>query len=382
MKTMKHTGLGLALTLAFPAAALADDLRIGIAASLTGAYAPYAEVEGARCMADTLNAAGKGPKIELMVEDTRSDPQLSVTIAQKFLDRGAQVVTGIPFPDSLIPIAQVAQASGATVFSAPNTQVEMQMAGFENFIAGAVPDPVNAAATAEAAWAAGARNVVLLKSADAGSWSDMLPEWFGQSFEHHGGKVVGRLSHSIGTSDWSPQIAQIRAMDPAPDAVMISSVLPDVGILIRQLRANGFDGLVIGSDGFDDPSLEGAVDDAATLEKVIFATHGPTGTGGRIDEFLSDCKARGFAVQGIFDALGADMVLETHAAAMHAGSVDPVAIREALRAEGGNPGITAEVISYAENGGAPVKTVPVIGFRDGKRVVLQDSIPTFVPDWR
>ncbi|SED64441.1 ABC transporter substrate-binding protein [Rhodobacter sp. 24-YEA-8] len=382
MKTMKHTGLGLALTLAFPAAALADDLRIGIAASLTGAYAPYAEVEGARCMADTLNAAGKGPKIELMVEDTRSDPQLSVTIAQKFLDRGAQVVTGIPFPDSLIPIAQVAQASGATVFSAPNTQVEMQMAGFENFIAGAVPDPVNAAATAEAAWAAGARNVVLLKSADAGSWSDMLPEWFGQSFEHHGGKVVGRLSHSIGTSDWSPQIAQIRAMDPAPDAVMISSVLPDVGILIRQLRANGFDGLVIGSDGFDDPSLEGAVDDAATLEKVIFATHGPTGTGGRIDEFLADCKARGFAVQGIFDALGADMVLETHAAAMHAGSVDPVAIREALRAEGGNPGITAEVISYAENGGAPVKTVPVIGFRDGKRVVLQDSIPTFVPDWR
>lgn len=382
MKTMKRTGLGVAMTLALPAAAIADEIRIGIAASLTGAYAPYAEVEGARCMADRLNAAGQGPKIELMIEDTRSEPQLSVTIAQKFLDRGAQVVTGIPFPDSLIPIAQIAEATGATVFSAPNTQVEMQIAGFENFIAGAVPDPVNGAATAEVAYAAGARNVVLLKSADAGSWSEMLPEWFGQSFEHLGGTVSGRLSHSIGTSDWSPQIAQIRAMSPAPDAVMISSVLPDIGILIRQLRANGFNGLVIGSDGFDDPSLEGTVTDAATLEQVIFGTHGPTGTGGRIDDFLADCRSKGFAVQGIFDALGADMVLQTHAAAMRAGSVDPVAIRQALRAEGGNPGITAEVISYAENGGAPVKTVPVIGFRDGKRVVLQDRVPAFVPDWR
>ncbi|WP_151719686.1 ABC transporter substrate-binding protein [Gemmobacter serpentinus] len=382
MNKMKCTGLGLALTLTVPGMASAEDIRIGIAASLTGAYAPYAEVEGARCMADTLNKAGQGPKVDILVEDTRSEPQLSVSIAQKFLDQGAQVVTGIPFPDSLIPIAQVAAETGATVFSAPNTQVEMQIAGFENFIAGAVPDPVNGAATAEAAYAAGARSVVLFKSADAGSWSDMLPEWFGESFEHLGGTVAGRLSHSIGTSDWSPQIAQIRAMQPQPDAVMISSVLPDVGILIRQLRASGFDGLVIGSDGFDDPSLEGTVADPSALDKVIFATHGPTGTGSSIDTFLADCKARGFKVQGIFDALGADMVLETHAAAVRAGSVDPVAIRAALRAEGGNPGVTAEVISYAENGGSPVKTVPVIGFKDGKRVVLQDSIPAFVPNWR
>src|SRR5690606_35519640 len=101
-----------------------------------------------------------------------------------------------------------------------------------------------------------------------------------------------------------------------------------------------------------------------------------------IDTFLAECKTAGFAVQGIFDALGADMVLETHAAAVKAGSTDPVAIREALRAEGGNPGITASVISYAENGGFPVKTVPVIGFKAGKRVLVSDGTPSFVPQWR
>lgn len=384
MKSRSGIGLALGITMALPGAGFAQDseIKIGLAASLTGPYAPYAEVEGARCMADKLNKAGEGPKITLLVEDTRSEPQLSVSIVQKFLDEGAQVVTGIPFPDSLIPLSQLAKNHGATVFSAPNTQVEMQIAGFDNFLAGAVPDPVNAAATAEAVYKAGARTAVIITSADAGSWTEMLPKWFGQAFEHHGGKVVGELTHSLGTTDWSPQIARIKAMDPVPDAVMISSMLPDVGILIRQLKANGYNGWIIGSDGFDDPSLEGSVGEAEALDKVIFATHGPTGIDSEIDRFLADCKKAGFTVQGIFDALGADMVLETHAAAVKAGSTDPVAIREALRAEGGNPGITAPVISYAENGGFPVKTVPVIGFKDGKRVLVSDGTPSFVPEWR
>lgn len=380
----KTTGFCLAISavLAVPAIASAEDLKIGMAAALTGAYAPYSEVEGARCEAARLNEAGVGPKITLLVEDARSEPQLSVTIAQKFLDEGAQVLTGIPFPDSLIPISQVADAYGATVFSAPNTQVEMQIAGIENFLAGAVPDPVNGAASAEAAYKAGARNALLLTSADAGSWSEKLPEWFGESFTHYGGKVVGKLNYSFGTTDWSPQIAQIKAIDPAPDVIHISSVLPDVGILIRQLRANGYEGWIIGSDGFDDPSLEGAVGDPAALEKVMFATHGPTGVGSEIDTFLDACRKAGFKVQGIFDALGGDMVREAHAAAVAAGSLDPKAIRAALRAEGGNPAVTAPIASYAEHGGYPVKTVPIIGFKDGKRFVVSNGTPAFVPTWQ
>lgn len=132
--------LVVSAVLGLPAIAVADEVKIGMAASLTGAFAPYVEVEGARCEAARLNAKGEGPKMTILVEDSRSDPQLSVTLAQKFLDEGAQVVTGIPFPDSLIPIAQAAEPYGAIVFSAPNTQVEMQVTGLTNFFAGAVPD--------------------------------------------------------------------------------------------------------------------------------------------------------------------------------------------------------------------------------------------------
>src|SRR5207245_1791322 len=141
--------------------------------------AAYSESEGARCMADKINkAAGPGdPRIEVMVEDNRSDAQLSVSLGQKFLDDGAQVIAGFPFPDALIPMSKMAESYGATVYSAPNTQVEMQEVGLDNFIAGAVPDPINAAATAEVVYAKGGRKAVLLTSEDAGSWSAKLPVW-------------------------------------------------------------------------------------------------------------------------------------------------------------------------------------------------------------
>ena len=358
-----------------------ETVKIGIAVALTGALAPYAESEGMRCMADIVNkAAGPtDPKIAITVEDNRSDAQLSVSLGQKFLDDGDQIIAGLPFPDALIPMTTMAQPYGATVFSAPNTQVEMQELGADNFIAGAVPDPINAAATAEVVFNKGARKAVLLTSEDAGSWSAKLPVWFGEAFTKNGGQVVGKFNYNFGVTDWSPQIANIKALADKPDVIHVCGVLPDVGILIRQLRANGYDGWIAGCDGFDDPSLESTVGKPADLDKVVFATHGVIGNGGAIDKFLAQCKEAGFKVNGIFDALGGDMVAVISEAAKKAGSTDPAKLREAIRAAGGYRGVTAETISFAEKKSYPTKTVPVIGFADGKRNLITDSMPNNIP---
>lgn len=382
--SLRSLFLGTAATLAVlssPALAEGPTITIGLAASLTGDFAPYSESEGVRCMADKLNkAAGPDdPKINVVVEDSRSDAQLSVSLGQKFLDDKAQVIAGVPFPDALIPMSQMAAGYGATVFSAPNTQVEMHEVGLENFIAGAVPDPMNAAAAADAVYAAGGRSAVILTSEDAGSYSAKTPLWFGETLTKNGGKVVGTLSYSFGTTDWSPQIAEIKALPEKPDVVYLCAMLPDVGILIRQLRANGFDGIVAGCDGFDDPSLEETVGNPADLDKVMFATHGFIGGGGTIDTFLAECKAAGFKVNGIFDALGGDMVQVIYDAAKATGSDDPVKLREAIRASDGSKGVTSEKLSFKEKKAYPVKTVPVIGFVDGKRVIVADTVPAFVP---
>src|SRR5436190_4664898 len=130
--------MALGLLVGGHTAIAADTVKIGIAVALTGPLTPYAESEGMRCMADKVNkaAAADDPKVEILVEDNRSDAQLSVSLGQKFLDNGAQVITGLPFPDALIPMTTMAQTYGVTVYSAPNTQVEMQELGTDNFIAG------------------------------------------------------------------------------------------------------------------------------------------------------------------------------------------------------------------------------------------------------
>ncbi|MGO4560254.1 ABC transporter substrate-binding protein [Mesorhizobium sp. 2RAF21] len=377
MKSMIGAAITAAMTLS-AGTANSEELIFGISAALTGEYAPFIEVEGAKCMADKLNKAG-GPddlKVKILSEDNRSEVQLSISLGQKFLDEGAQLITGVPFPDALIPLTQLAKPYDAIVFSAPNTQQEMHQPDIDNFFTVAVPDSINAAATANAVYDKGARNAVILTSKDIGSWSEKLPEWFADVFERRGGKVIGRFTYSLGTSDWSPQIASIKALPTQPDVIEISTVLPDAGIFIRQLRANGYTGWVVGSDGFDDQSLNGIVGDPAALDKVIFATHAKTYLDSPADKFLAECKAAGFKVANVFDALGGEMVLVTYEAAKKAGSVEPAKLREALRAEGGYLGLTSDNVSFAQYKSYPVRSVPVIGFENGKRVLITDKFPT------
>jgi len=359
----------------------ADTIKIGLAATLTGDWAPYSEVGGVRCMADKINAAGgvDGRMFEVMVEDSRSDPQLVLSIGQRFLDDGAIVVAGTPASDGVIPLAQLAQPYGATVFCPQCTQVELHENAPDNIIAAAVPDPFNAAATAAVAYEMGGRNAVLLESDDAGTWTRNLPEWWGEVFEKKGGKIVGRLNHNFGTTDWSPQITEMLAMSPRPDVVMISSILPDVGILIRQLRAAGSEAIVVGSDGFDDPTLVDVAGGAKNVERVIYATHGFPAEGSALKAFADECRAKGYDINGAFFGLGGDVVVLIQQAVIASNSVDPVKVREAMRKAEGLKGITSDTFDFRHTLSYPMKLVPVIGFKDGQPYVITDKIPEQVP---
>lgn len=370
--------ISLTATLAYSG----DVLKIGLANPMTGDYAPYGEGNGAACMVEMINKSA-GPddiKIELMMEDSRSDPQLTLSLAQKYLDAGAVIVHGTPFPDSLIPMAKMAEKYNAMVYSPQITQVEMHETGLINFIAGVSPDDVAASAMASTMYKKGARKAVLMTSEDAGSWSAGTPVWFGEAFEKLGGKVVGKFNHSIGTNDWSPQVTEIMNISTPPDVVYICSVVPDVGILARQLVSAGFKGDVVGCDGFDDPSLEATVGSDEVLSRVYFSTHAPSTPGTPAGDFVKQCKSSGYKVNGIFDALGGDMIRVLVDAAKDAGTVkDGMKINETLRTKDKFDLMTGGTLSFKEKGSWPVRLIPIIGFENGKRVVKSNDIPSFLP---
>lgn len=361
-----------------------DTIKIGAAESITGDWAPYVGIGGMRCMVDIVNENGGvlGKKLELLVSDSKSDPQIALALAQQMLDQGAIAITGTPASDSLIPIAQMTAPSGVITFSPNNTQVEMFGAGFDNFLTTAVPDPFNASATAEVAYAHGARTAVLFESDVTGTWTRNLPEWFGEAFENLGGKVIGRIEYpGFGITDWSPYVSQIKAMDPQPDAVHISDIVPDVGVLIRQLRAAGLQTMVLGSDGFDDPTLADVAGGGANVDgTVFFGAHGLAWQGNALDNFVEDCTARGYSINGAFFGLGGDVIKILKQGIELAGSDDPQKVLAAIFDAESLEAVTAPTISYKNQWHHPIKAVSVVGFANGGQRDLAGLVqPKYIP---
>lgn len=366
------------------AASAADTIKIGLPVPLTGDFAPYNEVDGAKCMAEMINREGgiDGKKIELLIQDTGADTQSAISLTEKFIGEGIVALGTIPFSDTMIPVAQVAATKGVTIVQSQSTQVEMHTGVVDNFITNVAPDPYTATAAANYALSQGVKNVAIFITDEGGSWSARTPKWFAEVIEANGGKLVASLNYTSGTTDWSPQIAELKALDPAPDAVYISWAMPDIGILIRQMRAAGLDAWVVGSDGFDDPSLDAlAKDDPSVLDKVFFGTLAPAVPGSRIEAFQEECAKIGVEVNGLFPSLGGDMIKIIAYGIKAAGSTDPKAIRDAIRAADSIPVMSIESISFKDTKSYALRAIPVIGFKDGKRVILTQEIPANVPSW-
>ena len=378
---MKKTLIALAAAM-IAAPASADTIKIGLGIPMTGDYAPYSEWQGARCMAEMINNKGgvNGMKIEVLTQDSGADTQTAISLAQKFLDEGVVMLGTIPFSDTMIPVAQVAQPYGVSIFQPQSTQVEMHAGIVNNFFTGVSPDPFTATAAANYALEQGVRNVVLMTSDEGGSWSARTPLWFGEVLEAGGGKVISKMNFSFGTSEWSPQIAEMKALSETIDAVYISSIMPDIAVLIRQMRSAGIDAWVVGSDGFDDPSLDAiGSDDPSILDKVFFATLAASHAEGPVVKFMNECKAMGIDVPGLFPATGADTVMAVAYGVEKSGSTDPTAIADAIRNAESIPVMSVESISFKETRTYAQRTIPVIGFKDGKRVLISNIVPANTP---
>ena len=85
-----------ALIMALPVSA--DTIKIGLGIPMTGDYAPYSEWQGARCMAEMINAKGgvNGMQIEVLRRIRRRHPNRYKS-GQKFLDEGVVMLGTITF---------------------------------------------------------------------------------------------------------------------------------------------------------------------------------------------------------------------------------------------------------------------------------------------
>src|SRR6266498_4205445 len=93
MKQFASTTTRAAIVLAagVTAAAAQDSIKVGVIQPLTGAFAASGNyvANGAKIAADEINAKGGvlGSKIELIIEDNKSNPTEAAAVAEKLITR-------------------------------------------------------------------------------------------------------------------------------------------------------------------------------------------------------------------------------------------------------------------------------------------------------
>lgn len=352
-----------------------DALIIGYVGDFSelGGFADVPGTKAAGYMVELINCAGglNGTPIKYTVFPAdATDLDLTLRAGQDAVDAGVHAVLGPPFSDVGLPLLNVL---GGTIPAIHVSSTEVVLADPDNLsFLMTFTDEVQGHAAGEWAFKNGYETAVIMTS-DVAPYFQTNPTAFAEAFTAKGGEVLGDFSYTLGDHDYSSQVNEITALDPAPDVLYTANIMPFIDVLVGQLRAAGLtDMLIMGPDGFDATR----VIDGDTTDGVVYTTHGFPSPGSRMKIFLDAYEtAKGEALESIaFGPLAADAILTISQAYLASGEqLDSLAIGEAMLAMESFDLISVDSASYQRPGG-PDGTVT----RDVYIVQNVAGVPTLI----
>lgn len=362
----------------------AEPIKIGGGFALTGAESALdlPAANGAKLAAKEINAAGGvlGRQIDLVIHDSQYKMDVTAQVAKQFVEQDKVVaVIGFTDTDSVLAAGPTIQAAGLPFITAGATSPKIPTQVGDKMFLACFGDNVQAAVGAEFGAKNYGKNAYLLW--DKGiEYTTLLAGYFKARYTELGGSIVLEDSYEDAATDFSAQIAKVKALPQQPDFYFISAMPYNVGPVVKQFRDAGLTGPIIGGDGYDTPDLVSVAGPAA--ENVFFTTHAlmdaSGGTEG-IKKFIAAYnKEYGRDPENAFAALGYDTMYLMADAIKRAGSTDAAAIKKALEETKGFPGITGS-ITFSPDAHVPQKGVTVIAIKDGKFTLGAELVPEKVP---
>jgi branched-chain amino acid transport system substrate-binding protein len=333
--------------------------NVGYAASLTGRLAIFEQsfLKGLQAqVADINNKGGIGGKVKIVlnVEDAKSDPQTGGVVAQDLISKGAQFLITACDADASIPASQIAEKNQIPVLNSCGSGSALpQEIGKYQFmnVYGTV---VEGRAMGQFASQQGYKNACFFTSNDI-EYTQSIIAQAQKTFNGLGGKTACMQTFKLDQPQYTSQATAIAAAKP--DVVMTSIFLPASVTFLKNLRAAGYTGPVIGDDGDDGVELFGAGSAAKSFYTLTFGFP----TQAQTQQFVQVYKAKyGSApADTVFAALGGDAADLINAAVQGANSTKPPAVRDALANLANVQGATT-AITYQGRNGLPQKNVFVI----------------------
>jgi branched-chain amino acid transport system substrate-binding protein len=321
----------------FIAPAAAQNVKIGVIQPLSGAFAASGNyvADGAKIAADEINAKGGvlGQKIELVIEDNKSNPTEAAAAAEKLIGRDK------------VPVLMGAWGSGFTLAVMPKLMeykvpmlVETSSAGKITTSGNPYVFRISPPSAVEAV--AFAKIVDRLKIGKAdflvvnNDWGRGAAEDFGKMFGEHNIKVGLIETMDAPAQDMSAQLAKIKASDA--DTLIVTTAVEQLTLVLKQAAALGLKKRIITTGGSQSPDqlIEQAGAAANDTTHITFFTPwnpnvsaDPTMANG----FINEWKKRGHPFAGLTESFrGYDGIRTIAAAITKAGKAEPEAIRAAL----------------------------------------------------
>ena len=240
-------------------------------------------------------------------------------------------------------------------------------------------DNVQAAAGAEFAFKKFGKNAYLLWDKGV-EYTTLLGGYFKSRFTELGGTLLLEDSYGDKETNFSSQIAKVKALPTKPDFYYVAAMPYNVGPVVKQFRDAGITGPIVGGDGYDTPDLVKVA--GAAANNVFFSTHAlmdATGGTDGIKKFIAAYKTEyGHEPENAFAALGYDTVYLLADAVKRAGGTDSAAVKAALEGTKDFKGITG-AITFSADAHVPQKGVTIIDVESGKFTLGAEVVPEKVP---
>jgi branched-chain amino acid transport system substrate-binding protein len=229
-----------------------ETIRIGVVVSLTGEQAPWG-IECCRAVRFAVEEFNKahslqGKKIELLVGDAGSKPELGRSAAEKLISQGVLGLIGDMSSGITAQIGKAAFAHGVPLIINGGSQVDLTRIG-KNVFRVNYDDAFQGHMMAVFAHKELMLRKIALITDRKQPYSVSLSNSFRKRFTELGGEIVGEEFYESGQVDFRSLLTRLKSC--YPEAIFASGYYHEVGPIVRQCRQVGLEVPLLGGDGWD-----------------------------------------------------------------------------------------------------------------------------------
>ena len=247
-------------------------IKIGVFGPVTGGSAVYGEgAQNAITMAvDEINSGDSGYKVEIVnggkIVDDGGDAKQAINAYNSLMKEGPSAIVGSFFSSVTLPVAEQASKDNMLLLATGATNKDVTLKGATIF-RDCFIDPYQGKMAAQFAKEKGWTKAAVIYAKDD-DYSNGLKDAFIENAKADGIEVVYVGECTTKDTDFSSQTSQ--AVAKGADFLFYPAFLDTVPLLVGAARDAGFDGAIMGGDGWDGTDTAGFED---KFENCYFTNH-------------------------------------------------------------------------------------------------------------